>query len=103
MTRQPALPGLASDASLRAYAVAEYRELYGADADSATIGVEVMAEKYGGLDAALDELRRRAAQAVCIDHQQTQRRRVAAAGRDRKKNGRGRITVPGLFFIPAPM
>ena len=64
MTRQPALPGLASDASLRAYAVAEYRELYGADADSATIGVEVMAEKYGGLDAALDELRRRAAQAT---------------------------------------
>nr|DAE42768.1 MAG TPA: Maltose-binding periplasmic protein,Mitochondrial import receptor protein complex, SUGAR BINDING [Caudoviricetes sp.] len=35
-----------------------------------------------------------------MDHQQTQRRRVAAAGRDRKKNGRGRITVPGLFLFP---
>lgn len=64
MTRQPALPGLASAASLRAQAIAEYRELYGADPLSAEIGVEVMLDRFGTLDAVIAELRRCAAQAT---------------------------------------
>lgn len=67
MTTQPALPGLASAASLRAYAVALYRPLYGADADSATIGVEVMLDRFGTLDAVIAELDRCAAQATPIE------------------------------------
>ena len=40
------------------------------------------------------------------DHDDTltmEKQRLKHLKRDRKKNGRGRITVPGLFFIPAPM
>ncbi len=64
MTTQPALPGLATDATKRAQAVAVYRPLYGADADSATIGVETMLDIYGSLPAVVAELERRSGQAV---------------------------------------
>lgn len=64
MTTQPALPGLASDATLRAQAVAVYRPLYGCDRDTADIGVETMMDIYGSLAAAVTELERRAAQDV---------------------------------------
>ncbi len=64
MTTQPALPGLASDASLRAYALAIYAPLYGCDRDTAAIGVESMVVVYGSLAAAVTELERRAGQDV---------------------------------------
>ena len=63
MTRQPALPGLDTDAALMARAIALYRPLYGADPDSARVGVETMVDVYGGIRAALTELQRRAGQA----------------------------------------
>lgn len=59
----PALPGLEDDASLVDQAVALYRPLYGADADSARVGVETMCDVYGSAQAALAELIRRAGQA----------------------------------------
>ena len=64
MTTQPALPGLASDATLRAQAVAVYRPLYGADRDTATVGVETMIDIYGSLPAVVTELERRRGQDV---------------------------------------
>lgn len=67
MNAQPALPGLASDASLRAYALALYRPLYGVpecDTVTAAIGVESMVVVYGSLAAVVTELERRAAQDV---------------------------------------
>jgi hypothetical protein len=64
MTTQPALPGLANDTSLRAYALAIYAPLYGCDRDTADIGVETMMDIYGSLAAAVTELERRAAQDV---------------------------------------
>lgn len=66
MTTQPALPGLASDASLRAYALAIYAPLYGCDRDTAAIGVESMVVVYGSLAAAVTELERRAAQVTPV-------------------------------------
>lgn len=63
MTTQPALPGLAFPAALLAQAIVLYRPLYGADVDSARVGVETMVDVYGSIEAALAELRRRAGQA----------------------------------------
>lgn len=67
MTRQPALPGLDTAAALMRQAIALYRPLYGADIDSARIGVETMVDVYGGIGAALTELQRRAGQAGTIE------------------------------------
>ena len=63
MTTQPALPGLASDATLRAQAVALYRPLYGADKDTATVGAETMRDRLGSWAAVVAELERCAGQA----------------------------------------
>lgn len=63
MTNQLPLPGLASPAARLAEALAIYGPLYGADPDTARVGVETMAGVYGSIDAALAELQRRAAQA----------------------------------------
>lgn len=62
MTTQPALPGMEADAALMARAIVEYRTLYGADDDSARIGVEVMADRFGTVAAVIAELRRLAGQ-----------------------------------------
>ena len=69
MTTQPALPGLASPAALLAQAIAAYRKLYGADPDSARIGVEVMADRFGSLAAVINELTRLAGQAGDTERQ----------------------------------
>lgn len=71
MTTQLALPGLASDAALRARALVIYIPLYGCDPDTAAVGVETMLDVYGGWPAVVTELERRAGQAETVAETQT--------------------------------